>query len=90
VPGDYTAAAVRGVAGTRSAIMFASRVPTDYTKIMPEIPSTAAIELVTEPNTGLTFMVVKYLDHSLETSNLRVALMYGIGLGDERQAFLMA
>ena len=89
-PGDYTVATVRGIAGTRSSLMFASRVPTDYTKIMPEIPSTAAIELVTEPNTGLTFMVVKYLDHSLETSNLRVSLMYGIGLGDERQAFLMS
>ena len=88
--GDYTAATVRGIAGTRSSLLFASRVPTDYTKIMPEIPTTAAIELVTEPNTGLTFMVVKYLDHSLETSNLRVALMFGIGVGDERQAFLMS
>lgn len=90
VPGDYTAATVRGIAGTRSSMLFASRVPTDYTKIMPEIPSTAAIELVTEPNTGLTFMVVKHLDHGLETSNLRVALMFGIGVGDERQAFLMS
>lgn len=89
-PGNYTAATVRGIAGTRSSLLFASRVPTDYTKIMPEIPSTAAIELVTEPDTGLTFMVVKNLDHSLETSNLRVALMFGIGIGDERQGFLMA
>ena len=88
-PGDYTAATVRGIAGTRSSLMFASRVPTDYTKIMPEIPSTAAIEMVTEPNTGLTFMVVKHLDHGLETSNLRVALMFGIGIGDERQGFLL-
>lgn len=88
-PGDYTAATVRGIAGTRSSLMFASRVPTDYTKVMPEIPSTAAIEMVTEPNTGLTFMVVKHLDHGAETSNLRVALMFGIGIGDERQGFLL-
>lgn len=89
-PGDYTLASKVGFGGTRSALLFVSRVPMDYTKVMPEIPATAAIELVTEPDTGLTFMVVKYLDHGYETANMRVQLMFGTAIGDERQGMLLA
>ena len=87
--GSYAAATHLGFAGTRSSLLFVSRVPLDYTQGLPEIPSTAAIELVTEPSTGLTFMVVKFLDHAYETSNMRVALMFGTGIGDERQGMLL-
>jgi len=88
-PGTFSSATYVGLAGTRSSLLFVSRVPTDYTKVMPEIPSTAAIELVTEPETGLTFMVVKYLDHAYETANMRVQLMFGTAIGDERQGMLL-
>jgi hypothetical protein len=47
------------------------------------------VELVTEPETGLTFMVVKFLDHAYETANMRVQLMFGVGIGDERQGMLL-
>ena len=85
VPGNYTAAKIVGLAGTRSCLLLCSRAPLDYTKVMPEIPSTAAIELVTSPNLGITFMVVKYLDHGAENANMRVQLMWGTAIGDERQ-----
>lgn len=88
-PGTFSSATYVGLAGTRSSLLFVSRVPIDYTKAMPEIPSTAAIELVTEPDTGLTFMVVKYLDHAYETANMRVQLMFGTAIGDERQGLLL-
>ena len=57
----------------------------DYSKIMPEIPNTAAIEVVTTPKLGISFMVVKYLDHAYETANMRAQLMWGTAIGDERQ-----
>jgi len=88
-PGDYTKATYIGVSGTRSALLFVSRVPLDYTKVLPDVPATAAIELVTEPRTGLTLMVLKYLDHSYETANMRVQLMFGTAIGDERQGMLL-
>lgn len=88
-PGNYNAATYLGIGGTRSSMLFVSRPPLDYTKVLPEIPSTAAIELAVEPNTGLTFVVVKHLDHAYEYSNLRVAIMFGTALGDERQAFFL-
>lgn len=83
--GDYAAAASVGFAGTRSSLLFVSRVPNDYTQVLPDVPSTAAIEMVTEPKTGLTFTIVKFLDHAYETANCRVQLMFGTAIGDERQ-----
>ena len=87
--GTYTSATYVGFGCTRSALMFVSRVPLDYTKVLPDVPSTAAIEMVTEPKTGLTFLVVKYLDHAYETANVRVQLMFGTAIGDERQGLLI-
>lgn len=89
VPGAYSTAKIVGISGTRSGMLFVSRVPLDYTKVLPEIPSTAAIEMVTSPKLGITFMVVKYLDHAYETANMRVQLMWGSGIGDERQLMLL-
>lgn len=88
-PGTFSNATTAGFAGTRSALLFVSRVPLDYTKVLPEIPSTAAVELVSSPKLGITFMVVKFLDHSYETANMRVQLMFGFGIGDERQGMLL-
>lgn len=85
VPGNYVNASLVGFSGTRSALLFVSRAPLDYTKVMPEVPQTAAIELVTSPGLGITFMVVKHLDHGSENANMRVQLMFGTGIGDERQ-----
>jgi len=88
-PGAYGEAKVVGLAGTRSGLLFVSRVPLDYTKVMPEIPSTAAIELFTTPKLGIPFMIVKYLDHAYETANMRAQLMWGSAVGDERQLMLL-
>ena len=78
-----------GLCGTRSALMFVSRTPLDYTKVLPDIPSTAAVELATEPRTGLPFLIVKFLDHAYETANMRVQTMFGTAIGDERQGMLL-
>lgn len=87
--GTYSLATTVGVAGTRSALLFVSRVPEDYTQVLPNIPSTAAVETVVSPQLGITFLVVKYLDHQYEIAKMRVQLMFGFAIGDERQAFLL-
>jgi hypothetical protein len=86
---DYAAATNVGFAGTRSSLLFVSRVPEDYTQVLPNIPSTAAIETVTSPQLGITFLIVKYLDHAYEIANARVQLMFGFAIGDERQGCLL-
>ena len=89
VPGNGNAAKVVGIGGTRSGLLFVSRVPLDYTKVMPDVPSTAAIEVVTTPKLGIPFMVVKYLDHAYEVANMRTQCQWGVGIGDERQLMLL-
>ena len=87
--GNYTNATTLGVAGTRSGLVFTSRLPVDYTKVMPDVPQTAAIEVVTSPRLGVQIVVVKYLDHNYETANMRASAMFGIAIGDERQLMLL-
>ncbi len=89
VPGSYTAAKVVGIGGTRSALMFVSRPPLDWTKIMPDVPQTAALELFTTPKLGIPFLIVKHLDHFYETAYMRAETQWGTGIGDERQLMLM-
>jgi hypothetical protein len=83
--GDPTTASVLGFAGTRNALLFVSRAPLDYTKIMPEIPSTAAVEIVMSPKLRIPFLSVKFLDHNYEMANMHLRAMFGVGVGDERQ-----
>jgi len=89
VPGSTATAKVVGIGGTRSGLMFVSRLPVDYTKVMPDIPQTAAIEVYTTPKLGIPFLIVKYLDHGYETAYMRAETMWGSGIGDERQLMLL-
>jgi hypothetical protein len=84
--GDYTAATTLGVAGTRSGLIFTSRLPLDYTKQLG-VQGGFAIEVATTPKLGIKMAVVKFLDHAYETANMRAALMFGTSIGDERQLF---
>ena len=87
---DFNASTYVGFAGTRSSLLFVSRVPEDYTQVLPNIPSTAAVETVTSPQLGITFLLVKYLDHAYEIANARIQLMFGFAIGDERQGVLLS
>lgn len=88
-PGGFGSAKVVGLAGTRNGLLFVNRAPLDYTKIMPDVPNTAAIEMVTTPKLGIVLLVIKYLDHAQEVANMRAQTMWGNGIGDERQLMLL-
>lgn len=78
-----------GVGGTRSGLIFTSRLPLDYTKLL-DVQGGFAVEVATSPKLGIKFAVVKFLDHAYETANIRCAIMYGTAIGDERQLFPLA
>ena len=86
VPGNYANATTLGVAGTRSGLIFTSRLPIDYTKLL-DVSGGFAVEVVTSPKLGIKMLIVKYLDHAYETANMRAAIMFGTAIGDERQLF---
>lgn len=90
---DFAAAGVTqiGFAGNMSSMLFASRVPQDFTKAASElgIPATSAIEIVTEPDSGLSVMVFKYVDNGRMAISHRVCLMYGAAQGDPRVGIVL-
>lgn len=78
-----------GFAGNASSALFVARIPQDYTKVIPDIPATAAIEIVTEPDSGLSMLVIKRVNNQIESTYVRAGLMFGFAQGDPRQGFLL-
>jgi len=78
-----------GFAGNSASALFAARIPQDYTKVLPEIPATASLEIVTEPDSGLSILLTKRVDHNLQATYMDTGLMYGFAAGDKRQGFIL-
>jgi len=76
-----------GVAGSPRAIAIATRVPNDYTQALPGA-SYGNVSQVTDPNTGITVAVTQYVDHNAGSANYRVAVMYGVAVGDPKGAVI--
>lgn len=80
---------VVGVGMGSSAVLVAARLPQDYTQVFPDLPSTATVEVITEPGSGLSLQMVRYVNHTLANANMRVALMYGAAVGQAEAATLV-
>lgn len=71
-----------GFAGTSNSLAISTRVPNDYTKAMPDVASNGSVQVVKNIDTGVSAMLVRYIDHKLAEAAWRLALMWGAGLGD--------
>jgi hypothetical protein len=69
-----------GFGGSKSALVIASRVPNDYTTVLPGA-SFGNVAMVTDPDLGLTVLQVQYVNHQLGTATSRISLMYGTAAG---------
>jgi hypothetical protein len=69
-----------GFAGSKSALIIATRTPNDYTQVLPGA-SFGNVQMVTDPDIGITVMQVQYVNHTLGTATSRLALMYGTAAG---------
>lgn len=78
-----------GLAGNSATGLFVARLPKDYNTILGDIPPTASLEVVTEPDSGLSMLVKKRVDHNLEQTYVDCGLMYNFAQGDPRQGFLL-
>lgn len=80
-----------GFAGNMSSMLFVARVPTDYTALAAGmgVPATAQVEIVTEPDSGLSMMIVRYVNHEKASISVRAALMYGAAQGDPRVGIII-
>lgn len=80
---DFSGLNQVGFAGNAASMLFAARVPQDFTKAAQEmgIPATHAVEIITEPDSGLSVMVFKHVDNGKMAIRHLVCLMYGSAQG---------
>jgi len=80
-----------GFAGDISSALFVSRAPQNWTTLATQlgVPLTAAVEIVTEPESGLSVLVFKYADNGRMSMVQRVCLMWGDAQGDPRKGVLL-
>ncbi len=71
-----------GFAGTADALALATRVPNDYSKVFGDVASNGVVQIVTNPDTGISVMLVRYIDHKAGEAAWRVALMWGGAVGN--------
>lgn len=69
-----------GFAGSKSALCIATRVPNDYTSALPGA-SYGNVQVVTDPDIGLSVQLVQYVNHDLGKATSRLALMWGSAAG---------
>jgi hypothetical protein len=69
-----------GFAGSKSALCIVTRTPNDYTTANPG-SSYGNVQMVTDPDIGITVMQTQYVNHTLGTATSRIALMYGTAPG---------
>jgi hypothetical protein len=79
---------VTGFACSKSALIIATRVPNDYTAAMSGA-SYGNVQMVTNPDIGITVMLVQYVDHQLGRATSRIALMYGTAAGQANAGRLL-
>ena len=79
---------VTGFGFSKSALVLAARVPNDYTSVLPGA-SYGNVQVITDPDLGLSVMLVQYVDHKKGTATQRIALMYGTASGQSNAGQLL-
>ncbi len=73
------AQSLAGFAGSAEGLILATRVPAEPQNV-DQLPG--SIEIVTEPNTGLSLQVRHWYDFALGRENVTFTLMYGVAVGN--------
>jgi len=71
---------VTGFVGSRSALVIVSRLPNDYSTVMPGAGN-GTVMAVTDPDLGLSVQLAQFVDNKLGRAYSRIALMYGTAAG---------
>ena len=79
-PNLPTTGNLAGFGFSKSALGAATRLPVDYTKILPGA-SFGQVQTIQDPDTGAAMVSTAYVNHTLGTANFRLAWMYGAAAG---------
>lgn len=75
-----TAETLVGFGGTPDSLALATRVPNDYTLVLPAA-NNGNVSVVTNPDTGISVQLVQYVDHKAAEATWRIAIMFGVAKG---------
>ena len=80
-----------GFIGGPASMLFCARIPQDYLQVAKAmgVPDTAGVEIVTDPESGLTILVTKFTNHSAMQVQCTAMLMYGFGQGHPGQGIVV-
>lgn len=78
-----------GFAGTPQSTVLATRVVRDPRELIPNLPYPGNMGLVTEPRTGLTVMVLEYIDQATLNLTSKLVFMHGQAVGDSKKGQLL-
>ena len=70
-----------GFGFSKSALVLAARVPSDYANAFPGVTGGGISQVVTNPQSGLSMHLVQFVDHQLGQAFMRLASMYGAAKG---------
>ena len=61
-----------------------ARIPNDWTTVLGPSDSYGSVSVVTNPDTGLSVLLVQYSNPRSAYAEYRLALMYGVAVGNEK------
>lgn len=76
-------------AGTPDSTVYAHRVPRDPREVIPGLPIPGNVGVVTEPRTGLSVMVVEFVDLNTLNVTTKLLWMYGVAVGNPNNGQLV-
>jgi hypothetical protein len=72
----------------RSALVLQTRLPQDYTTALPGA-SYGNTMVVTDPDTGLSMLMVQYVNHNGGYAAARLAMLFGVAKGNEKGGWIV-
>ena len=77
-----------GMALQKNGIVALSRLPNDYSKVLPGA-SYGNVTQISDPETGMTVLLVEYVNHTGGYAEMRMESMIGAGVGDKRGGLVL-
>lgn len=77
-----------GIALQKSGVVIASRLPGDYTQVLPGA-SYGNVTQVVDAETGLSLLLVEYVNHREGYAEMRLQTMFGVAVGDKRAGLVI-
>lgn len=71
-----------GFAGTPDVLALATRLPNDYSAALPGVSGGGVVQTVTNEDTGISVMLVMYVNHQLGSAYWRIAVQFGAAVGN--------